>query len=74
LLAIIFVGLGSMILEMVYGTPAEALPARQFRESVGLVAAPAAMAVLVLLLGLHLPDPLAHALSVAATMLGGRSP
>jgi hydrogenase-4 component F len=74
LLAIIFVGLGSMILEMVYGTPSEALPARQFRESVRLVAAPAAMAVLVLLLGLHLPGPLAHALSVAATMLGGRSP
>src|SRR5439155_17193984 len=49
LLAIIFVGIATMILEMVYGTPAEgdaALTARTFRERGRLVVAPAALAVL----------------------------
>ena len=75
LLAIIFVGLASMILEMVYGTSAdEPSSGKPLREPGSLVAAPAVMAMLVLLLGLYLPRPLTNALSVAATMLGGRAP
>ena len=77
LLAIIFVGIATMILEMVYGTPAEgdaALTARTFRERGRLVVAPAALAVLVLALGVYLPRPLTDALSVAARAMGGRAP
>jgi hypothetical protein len=36
--------------------------------------APAALAVIVLGLGLYLPGPLAEALSSSAALLGGRAP
>jgi hydrogenase-4 component F len=74
LLAIIFVGIASMILEMVYA-PADA-PAALGRseERRRLVVAPAALAILVLLLGIYLPRPLTDALSSAAITLGGRAP
>lgn len=78
LLAIIFVAIAGMILEMVYA-PAPAGHADSDRERrdasrAWLVAAPAALAVLVLALGLWIPAPLADALSSAAVMLGGRAP
>jgi len=73
LLAIIFVGIGSMILEMVYA-PATVKPAEGNEERRGLVVAPAALAIVVLLLGIYLPRPLTDALSSAAIVLGGRAP
>jgi hydrogenase-4 component F len=78
LLAIIFVAIGAMILEVVYA-PAPiveppAAPSARGRDRGWLVAAPAMLAVLVLALGLWIPRPLADALSAAATVLGGRAP
>jgi hydrogenase-4 component F len=74
LLAVIFVGLAAMMLEMVYGVPAELSAAESRGQRGRLVVAPAALAVLVLALGVYLPRPLTDALSAAAAMLGGHAP
>jgi hydrogenase-4 component F len=74
-LAIIFVGIAAMILEMVYSEPTAARPAgapsedRRWR-----VVAPAALAMLVLTLGIYFPPALTDALTSAAATLGGRAP
>jgi hydrogenase-4 component F len=81
LLSIIFVGIAAMILEMVFappsppapdGAPSAAEPRAEERR--WLVVAPAALAVLVLGLGVYLPGPLAKALASAAAVLGGTVP
>lgn len=78
LLAIIFVAIAAMILEVVYAPPPSveppAPPRARGRDRGWLVAAPAMLAVLVLALGLWIPRPLADALSAAATVLGGQAP
>ena len=74
LLAIIFVGIAAMILEMVYAPETAGSAPSRNEERPWLVVSPAALAVLVLLLGLYLPRPLTDALTTAATMLGGRGP
>jgi hydrogenase-4 component F len=78
LLAIIFVGIAGMLLEMVYGTPQVAPhtgdPEGTAAEPRWLVVAPALFASLVLMLGLYIPPPLAEALSRAAVVLGGHAP
>jgi len=75
LLAIIFVGIGAMILEMVYGERAPAdTNAGGSDERTRLVVAPALLAVLVLGLGVYLPTRLIGALAGAAATLGGRAP
>jgi hydrogenase-4 component F len=77
LLAIIFVGIAAMILEMVYGVPVVREgpegPGRR-EERAGLIIAPAVLAIIVLGLGVYLPGPLADALSSSAAVLGGRAP
>jgi hydrogenase-4 component F len=72
LLAVIFIGMATVILEVAYGEPDPALPKE--RESGWLVAGPLALAAGVLLLGLYLPVPLRDVLAQAATSLGGRAP
>jgi hydrogenase-4 component F len=75
LLAIIFVGIAAMILEMVYGEPpADHVGPGRTKERARLVAAPAVLAALVLGLGVYLPGRLIDALSSAAVALGGRAP
>jgi hydrogenase-4 component F len=75
LLAVIFVGMAAMILEMVYSVPTDSRRTSERREErTRLVVAPALLALLVLGLGLYLPRPLTDALSSAATLLGGRAP
>ena len=75
LLAIIFVGIAAMILEMVYGEPTAARPAGAPSEDrTWRVVAPAALAMLVLGLGIYLPPALTDALTSAAATLGGRAP
>jgi hypothetical protein len=61
-----------MILEMVYAPPVQEVERSEERGR--LVIAPAALAVVVLLLGIYLPRPLTDALSSAAIELGGRAP
>jgi len=72
LLAIIFVGIAQMILEMVYAPSVQDVERSEERGR--LVVAPAALAIVVLLLGIYLPRPLTDALSSAAIVLGGRAP
>ncbi|HEY8063007.1 MAG TPA: proton-conducting transporter membrane subunit, partial [Gemmatimonadales bacterium] len=72
LLAVIFVGIARMILEIVLGEP----PPDNLREGdrPWMVAGPLVLAALVLLLGLYLPPPLHEQLGRAAAALGGVSP
>ncbi len=79
LLAVIFVGMASMILELAYGTPTTPAPegarrAGTVADHASLLIAPAALAALVLMLGIYIPPPLARALAGAAAALGGRVP
>ena len=75
LLAIIFVGLAAMILEMVYGNrEAAAGRSEHGEERKWLVVAPLALAAIVLLLGVYIPRPLSMALAAAAATLGGAAP
>jgi hydrogenase-4 component F len=72
LLAVIFIGMASVILEVAYGEPASASP--RVRESGWLVGGPLALAAAVLLLGLYIPPALHDVLSRAAASLGGSAP
>jgi hydrogenase-4 component F len=72
LLAVIFIGMATVILEVAYGQPDPAL--RKERESGWLVGGPLALAVGVLLLGLYIPAALNEVLARAATSLGGGAP
>ena len=72
LLAIIFVGMAKMILEVAYGDPPEGM--EPVRERFMLLAGPVTLGLMVLLLGLYLPAPLRLALGEAARALGGMVP
>jgi hydrogenase-4 component F len=72
LLAVIFIGMSSVILEVAYGEPDPALP--KARESGWLVGGPLALAAGVLLLGLYIPPALHDVLARAAASLGGGAP
>jgi hydrogenase-4 component F len=72
LLAIIFIGMAKMILDVVYGTPdADAEPVR---ERFTLIAGPVVLTAIVLMLGLYLPAPMRDLLGQAARALGGSAP
>jgi hydrogenase-4 component F len=72
LLAIIFVGMAALILEMALGEPPPA--ALPIRESRWLTLGPIALAVIVLLLGVYIPLPVQDILERAAVALGGIAP
>ena len=72
LLAVIFVGMAKMILDVAYGTPTGT--AEPARETPSLVVGPLLLAMLVLMLGLYLPAPLRVLLGQAARALGGGAP
>jgi hydrogenase-4 component F len=72
LLAIIFVGMAVLILDMVLGQPTR--QSGPVRESRWLVIGPAVLAATVLMLGVYIPSPLRAALERAALALGGASP
>jgi hydrogenase-4 component F len=74
LLAIVFVGLATMVLGMLLGEPASALRRAPAPTSVWLVGGPIALAALSLALGLYLPQPLQRVLAEAAASLGGHAP
>lgn len=71
-LAIIFVGMAVLILEMALGDPDSRAP--HDRESWWLLVGPVGLAAAVLMLGVYIPGPLQHALASAATALGGSAP
>lgn len=72
LLAVIFIGIGARILDVVHGPASGAAPAP--REDPWLVAGPAMLALAVLVLGVYIPRPLFEALANAAGSLGGWAP
>jgi hydrogenase-4 component F len=72
LLAVIFVGMAKMILDVAYGTPIET--GGPARETLPLIGGPLVLAALVLMLGLYLPAPLRAVLGRAARALGGSAP
>jgi hypothetical protein len=72
LLAIVFIGMATVILEVAYGEPDPALPKQ--RESGWLLGGPLALAAGVLLLGLYIPAALHDVLARAAASLGGVAP
>jgi hydrogenase-4 component F len=69
LLAVIFVGMASVVLETAQGDPAGGSPPPR-REPLWAVAPPAALAAAVLVLGLWVPAPLRAVLERAAEALG----
>jgi hydrogenase-4 component F len=71
-LAIIFVGMAVLILEMALGEPESRTP--RAPESWWLLVGPLGLAAAVLMLGVFIPSPLQHALAIAATALGGTAP
>jgi hypothetical protein len=72
LLAVIFIGMATVILDVAYGEPDPALP--KARESGWLIGGPLALAAGVLLLGLYIPPALHEVLARAAASLGGGAP
>jgi hydrogenase-4 component F len=72
LLAVIFIGVGAMMLGMLYGPAPVSGP--RARESAWLVAGPAALVVGAVALGIAIPSPLQQLLTRAATALGGSAP
>lgn len=72
LLAVIFVGMAAVVLEVVYA-PAEQ-PAPVVRESMLLVGGPVLLLIAVLVLGLYVPPPLHRLLVAAAQSFGGMAP
>ncbi len=72
LLALIFVGMAAVVLEVIYGVPATETPI--VRENLLLIVGPIALLVAVLVLGVYIPPPLHRVLSQAAQSLGGMAP
>lgn len=72
-LAIVFVGMASLILRVLYEPDPEGPPPLP-RESLLLVGGPIVLAAVVLVLGLYLPDSLQALLAAAAHSLGGTAP
>ena len=74
LLAIIFVGIARMILEMVLGQSPERRARESGAERPWMILGPLLLAGLVLMLGSYLPDALQQQLTRAAVTLGGSAP
>jgi len=71
LLAIIFIGMTSVVLKMSQGAPSEAHQSMASREIYATVIPPALLAVAVTVLGVYVPLPLQALLHNAASLLGG---
>lgn len=74
LLALIFIGIAAMILELLYGEGAAPATEPGVRESRWLLAGPAALALGAIALGVVIPGPLQDLLARAASALGGSAP
>ncbi|MBN2193183.1 MAG: hydrogenase [Polyangiaceae bacterium] len=71
LLAVVFVGMGTTMLAVVQGTPSASETTERRPEPLALVAPAACLLGLVLVLGVHIPEPLAALLREAAAELEG---
>lgn len=72
LLAVIFVGMGSTVLSVIFGNPPEP-PAKladaNYRETLATTGAPLIMLLLILVFGVYLPEPLRVMVADAAALL-----
>ncbi len=68
-LLIIFIGMGATVLRVVQGQEAEDAPRTAYREGVLTLAPPLMLLILVLLLGIHIPEPLNDLLQQAVAYL-----
>lgn len=73
LLAIVFVGMGSVVVSIVQGVPSARAEASRFHDEPGTVAPIVLALAVVILLGVYLPPPLARLLDEAAATFGGAS-
>jgi hydrogenase-4 component F len=73
-LAVVFLGMAPIVLGMVLGDPPDRLPSTRQRERLLTVAPPLVLLLLVALLGVWLPPPLAELLRQAAALLRGGYP
>lgn len=76
LLAIIFIGIATMVVNIVFGEPiaADSHRAAHVSDRRATIIGPALLTALVLMLGLYIPAPLRTALASAARSLGGQIP
>jgi hydrogenase-4 component F len=76
LLAIIFVGIGGMLLKIIFGTATTTTSddEKATGDSALLLVGPLCLAALVVMLGLYIPPPLQDSLARAAQLLGGVAP
>ena len=70
-LAIVFIGVATIVLRMAQGTPPKEIAAYPIRESIFFILPPALLGITVLMLGLFIPPSLNDLLKEAARELGG---
>jgi hydrogenase-4 component F len=69
MLAVVFIGMGATVLRVVQGEPSAAIQARPYRERFLTVAPAIGFLVLVLILGVYIPQPLSALLHEAAAAM-----
>jgi hydrogenase-4 component F len=69
LLAVIFIGMGSTVLTVVFGTPPAKVGDMNYRDNLLTVGPPCFLLLLVLILGLYLPEPLRRFCTDAAALV-----
>lgn len=68
-LAVIFIGMGSTVLSIVFGTPLERKGDTNYRETIMTTGTPLVLLLIILLLGLYLPESARKLVAEAAALL-----
>ena len=68
-LAVIFIGMGSTVLSIVFGSPLERKGDTNYRETIMTTGTPLVLLLIILLLGLYLPEPARKLFAEAAALL-----
>jgi hydrogenase-4 component F len=71
LLAVIFIGMAAVVINMAQGQAPSHMPARPKREAILSVLPPAVLGAIVLMLGVYIPPAVNEAVRRAAALLGG---
>ena len=69
LLAVIFIGMGVTVLTVVFGNPPANVGDKNYRDNLLTVGPPCFLLLLVLILGLYLPEPLRRLCTDAAALV-----
>lgn len=68
-LAVIFIGMGSTVLSVVFGSPPEKKGDENYRETLVIAGVPLVMLLIILVLGVYLPEPIRRIFADAAALL-----